>query len=210
MGANGNLVHLRPGRQFGMLTVLRRDGRIHHNAAWLCRCECGVEVRVRGDKLRAKLQRSCGGSHRKRPFLHAVAGVEHGIWRGMLERCYNKKNSAFKNYGVRGIRVCKAWRESFEQFVSDVRPRPSSNYSLDRYPDNDGNYEPNNVRWATAHEQANNTRKSILVLDGKAQVLLRDYLKRSKIERETIEKRLQNGWPLEEAILTPGTNIVRA
>lgn len=81
------------------------------------------------------------------------------IWRGMKERCYNPANASFKNYGERGIRICDRWLHSFDDFYSDMGSRPKG-YSIDRI-NNDGNYEPDNCRWADAKTQANNTRRTI-------------------------------------------------
>lgn len=74
----------------------------------------------------------------------------------MKQRCYNEKSTAYKNYGGRGIRVCDRWRDSFVAFLQDVGRRPEPHLTLERI-DNDGHYEPNNVRWAT-REQVHNTR----------------------------------------------------
>lgn len=83
---------------------------------------------------------------------------EYGPWRAMIERCENPNSSGFKTYGARGIKVCKQWRQSFTTFLSDMGPRPSKQHSIDRWPDNDGNYEPTNCRWATPSEQRLNQR----------------------------------------------------
>ncbi len=82
-------------------------------------------------------------------------------------RCYDIDSKDYKNYGGRGIIICDKWLNSFENFFADVGKAPSELHSIDRYPNNDGNYEPNNVRWATASEQAYNRRpkfqKSIIL-----------------------------------------------
>jgi hypothetical protein len=76
----------------------------------------------------------------------------------MKERCANPRHKDFGNYGGRGIVVCERWRDSFDDFCTDVGEKPTPKHSLDRYPNVNGNYEPSNVRWATAKEQAGNKR----------------------------------------------------
>lgn len=91
-----------------------------------------------------------------------VKTSEYNIWRAMRARCANPKNPDYKSYGGRGISVCERWQD-FSIFLSDMGERPSKNHSLDRI-DNDGNYEPGNVRWATIQEQASNTSRSVAVV----------------------------------------------
>jgi hypothetical protein len=77
----------------------------------------------------------------------------------MIQRCRNPENPGWKNYGGRGIKVCERWR-SFENFLADMGRKPSPLHSIDRFPNNDGNYEPGNCRWATRFEQRHNRRDS--------------------------------------------------
>jgi hypothetical protein len=88
----------------------------------------------------------------------------YSSWQAMRTRCYNSKTTHWLNYGARGIKVCEAWRNSFKNFLADMGLRPTG-MSLDRYPNNDGDYTPDNCRWATPREQLANRRKSRLRRD---------------------------------------------
>lgn len=87
---------------------------------------------------------------------------EYACWANLIQRCTNPANPGWSNYGGRGIAVCGRWRK-FALFLHDVGYRPSEKHSLDRFPDNNGNYEPGNVRWATSKQQAENRRTAVVV-----------------------------------------------
>ena len=90
----------------------------------------------------------------------SIEPAEYRAWANMKQRCNNPKDKDYKDYGGRGIKVCDRWLHNFENFLADMGKRPSPQHSIDRYPNNDGNYEPSNCRWATQIEQAQNRRKS--------------------------------------------------
>ena len=120
----------------------------------------------------------------------------------MVERCCNPSCACYERYGGRGIKVHPAWRESFQQFYDDVGPRPSAAYSLDRI-DNNGNYEPGNVRWATVTEQQNNMRSNrILDHNGKSQTVTQ-WARELGLQATTLSTRLRRGWTVERAIAQP-------
>lgn len=165
------------GQKFGRLTVIEKAGSTKHGAIkWLCKCDCGNESIVIGDELRKGKTTSCGCYAKEiaretakkhiagKNKTHGKAGtLIYKEWSEMKRRCNSPKDDNFKNYGGRGIKVCDRWQNSFEAFYEDVSKLPhfgEKGYSLDRI-NNDGNYEPNNVRWATAKQQANNRRKRI-------------------------------------------------
>jgi hypothetical protein len=122
---------------------------------------------------------------------------EHVAWTAMWDRTTNPNNNSFPRYGGRGIRVCDEWRD-FAVFYHDMGPKPTPDHSLDRYPDNDGNYEPGNVRWATDAEQTHN-RHRWLTLGGKT-ATLHEWAATIGISVNGLRGRLASGWS-EERIL---------
>lgn len=122
-------------------------------------------------------------------------------WCDMKQRCLNERHAQFKNYGGRGIRICDAWLESFDAFLRDVGVKPNG-LTLDRI-DNDGNYEPGNVRWATRAEQRSNQRGiHTIMVDGEA-LPLDIAARRLGIHRATLQTRLRLGWTVGAAISRP-------
>jgi hypothetical protein len=124
----------------------------------------------------------------------------------MIQRCENPNHRSFHRYGGRGIFVCPAWRSSFDLFIRDAGRRPSYAHSLDRI-DNDGGYEPGNVRWATRKEQSRNSSViRWLTLRGETMPLT-DWAKRLGVPGQTITTRLARGWPVERALTQPASRI---
>ena len=149
------------GQKFGRWTVLQRTEK-NAGSAWNTICECGSLGSVDGYALRAGKSISCGCytlEVLRDRAIHGRHGIpEYEIWKGMKQRCSNPKHIVYSYYGGRGIRVCEEWESDFEKFYEDVGPRPSPKHTIDRYPNNNGNYEPGNVRWATRSQQNKNRR----------------------------------------------------
>lgn len=157
------------GRRFGRLIIRTEMERYRFPSGrparqFQLRCDCGTELTARGQDLFSGHIVSCGCWQRDHPsrLRHGDArqgqkAAEYHIWRAMIQRCTDASRPGFKDYGGRGIRVCERWLNSYEAFLADVGRRPSAKHSIDRR-DNDGNYEPGNVRWATRLEQNRNRR----------------------------------------------------
>ena|SRR5208283_3388198 len=160
-------------RRFGRLTVLSVFSQTgQHGARLLCLCDCGVVKDFRVQHLLKGLTQSCGCLRRERIYKacrkhgharHGARTPEYRTYNSMIQRCQNPRTPYFKNYGGRGIRVCDRWKNSFEAFLVDMGPRPLGRngqvaaYSIERV-NNDGNYEPDNCKWATKKEQRANQR----------------------------------------------------
>lgn len=148
------------GKRFGRLIVIERSDKpgSGHQPKWKCKCDCGNEKTIFGASLRNNDSRSCGCRNGENLKTHGLSNrPEYKIWKSMIARCENPKCSRFSDYGGRGIKVCKRWRENFQNFIDDVGFRPSEKHSIERV-DVNGNYEPLNCKWATDIEQARNKR----------------------------------------------------
>ncbi len=195
------------GKRFGRLTVIGRGpdqprGRTHR-VQWHCRCDCGNECVCASTNLVQGKSRSCGCLQIDTITTHNRTGTpEHRTWIAMKSRCYTKSNIGYPYYGGRGITVCDRWLHSFENFLSDMGERPGPEYSLDRINPN-GNYRPDNCRWATRETQDNNRRANrFLTWNGKTQTIAQ-WAKETGISKGTILNRLNWGWPIEDALSWP-------
>jgi hypothetical protein len=200
------------GKVFGRLTVLHRSTQ-SGRPKWVCKCSCGTMTTVRSDHLRSGCTTSCGCLNlehsAQRGLRHGLSGTpEYNTWSAMIARCESEGNPAWSWYGGRGIKVCPRWRRSVVAFYLDVGPRPEG-HSLDRI-DNNGNYEPGNVRWATHREQMRNTsRNKLITAHGKTKTQL-DWARATGIDPALIHRRLKRGWKPGAAVNTPAAGIVRA
>ncbi len=122
-------------------------------------------------------------------------------WRNMIQRCTNPKNKGFHRYGGRGIKVCLRWRNSFEDFLSDMSECPPK-LEIERI-DNKGNYEPGNCYWGTQHEQDRNKRSNHNVMVRGVTGCFLDVATHFGIKVNTVDGRLRRGWDLERAFTTP-------
>lgn len=200
------------GQRFGRLTVCDVDKpdkwRQMH---WICLCDCGVFTTVSGGDLRTDHIRSCGCLRREvareRHFSHGHSGnrsAEYSSWLSAKERCSNPRNKRWSSYGGRGIKMCERWIHSFEAFLEDMGPRPSRNHSIDRWPDNNGNYEPGNCRWATRKEQALNRRSNSHITVRGVTKTIREWSDETGIQRGTLSYRKNAEWGEDQILRKVG------
>ena len=157
------------GKKFNRLTALffhhkvpLSKGWSGHRHYWVCRCDCGKKTIVAKSKLILGATKSCGCLNQElrdaRNHVHGYCGSRiYRIWKTMKSRCHNPKFHSYRDYGARGITICKEWSD-FRVFLSDMGKSYRDNLSIDRK-NNDGNYCKENCRWATHKQQANNRRK---------------------------------------------------
>lgn len=207
------------GQKFGRLTVVCRDIEYTDSAGasrykYKCVCDCGNYTWATPYQLKGGGIRSCGCLHKESAAKQGKANAKHGgnrrnvpykekrlysIWSGMKQRCENPNSDSYPNYGGRGIKICEEWRDfaNFQKWSLDNGY--SENLSIDRI-DYNGNYEPNNCRWATKLVQANNTRTNRFVNINGTSHTVADWARISGVKAATILARLERGWDTEDAV----------
>lgn len=203
------------GCRFGRLLVIayshsipRRPRGAHRY--WTCQCDCGRVATVLHDSLIGNNTRSCGCLRSQttaaRHYAHGQAigrgTALYRAWRSMKVRCYRKTALGYATHGARGITVCDRWLHSFTAFAEDMGPHPGYGYSLDRK-DNNGNYSPENCRWATRTEQNRNTRRNHRLFFRGEWKCLSEWAHLLHLRPGTILLRLRLGWTVERALATP-------
>lgn len=201
-------VLVQPGDKWSNWTILAeirgKDFGTGKIRLFKCRCVCGAVRTMRLSNLRFKQSKNCRKCRPGNRLTHGLYGTpEYRAWRGMRNRCLNPNEPAWKDYGGRGIKVAKRWND-FTNFLSDVGQRPGPGYTLDRFPDNDGDYKPGNVRWATHKQQANNRRNTIrLEFEGQIRSV-GEWADLLQINLVTLWVRLYKyNWSIERALTEP-------
>lgn len=209
MPSNPRFINL-TGQVFGNLTVISyigKRGPRHHY--WTCHCNCGVIREVTSSNLIRGNTRSCGCLRikisRERTTTHnAYHSPEYKVWSRMIDRCCNKNNKSFSNYGGRGIIVCEQWLgiNGFSNFINNMGNRPTSKHSIERI-DNNKNYEPNNCHWATKTEQNRNKRNNRMLTYNEITLCVTEWELKLGFPLKSIHNRLQKGWSVPDALTIP-------
>lgn len=200
------------GKQFGNWRVVgigerRRQPSGVLRVYWDCICECGTQRDVISGHLTSGLSVSCGciQSHDGVGFSFGESPAnsrEKKAWTSMINRCTSSNNPRYYRYGGRGIKVCQRWMESFENFFSDMGERPSMAHSVDRI-DNDGDYCPENCRWATRKEQQRNQERTMFVTANGLTLPMREWAERTGISIVTLQSRKYRGYTDDQIINQP-------
>lgn len=196
------------GERFGRLEVIEEVGRGRfRHVIWLCKCDCGAEIRVNGYDLRSGKQVSCGCYKRENTSLRCTT---HGMsntrvfktWAGIIQRCNNPKQTHYKNYGGRGITVCEEWK-TFEGFWEWAqRSGYTDELTIERI-DVNGNYEPSNCKWIPLSEQARNTTRNRRIIYNGENLPMVEWGERLGMTGDAISSRVDRGYTEEEAVSIP-------
>lgn len=194
------------GQRFTRLVALEKAGQNEHKRQlWLCECDCGNKLVLSSNALNRGNTRSCGclklqviGERRR---THGKSNSpEYNNWMAMKSRCCNTDNQDYALYGGRGIRVCKRWANSFENFLADMGTRPPGKNTIERV-NTDGHYTKDNCCWATQRQQTRNKRNNHRVTVGTRTQTIAEWAEETGVPCRTLWSRIVTGWPPEKAIL---------
>ncbi len=199
------------GKRYGKLVVLERgedyvspSGYVAAN--WICKCDCGKNVLVRGCNLKSGATTSCGCERILHPnrYVHGMKGSRlYSIWKGMKTRCFNENDASYPDYGGRGITLCDEWENDFLAFYTwSVNNGYNERLSIDRI-NNNGNYCPDNCRWADRETQGNNQRTNHLLTYGGETLTMSQWAKKTGIGYYKLKDRIDKlHWSTERALTT--------
>jgi hypothetical protein len=199
------------GDKIGRLTFIGDAPTKSNRRHCIFLCDCGNTTISALYDVRNGHTRSCGCYHneirRKIRLTHGATAdrkstPEYRAWKAMKGRCFDPNNISYKNYGARGVTVCDQWLNDYPAFLKEIGRRPSKNHSVDRI-NNNGNYEPGNVRWATRKEQRRNSdRIHPVTINGITKIIC-DWAAVSGVPEESISARIRHGWEYERAVFYP-------
>jgi hypothetical protein len=200
------------GNRFGKLLVIEKAESLKGHTRWLCRCDCGKECIVHGNSLKTGNTTSCGcyrTENAKRLYSSVRQNDKHlyAVWNGIKQRCRNKNNLSYKNYGGRGIKMDDEWANNYETFYNwAINAGYQPGMEIDRI-DNNGDYCESNCRFVSKEIQANNKRNvKLYIIDGVSKSLpqwCREYGQDYYLVRQRVYKL---GWTIIDALTTPNKN----
>ena len=192
------------GNRYGRFTVVSRAANNKKgNAMWNCICDCGNTRTVLAYHLKSGHSKSCGCITK----THGMFGTRlYKIWDGIKYRCHNSTSDNYNNYGARGITVCEEWRTNFQSFYDWAMSHGySEDLTIDRI-DVNGNYEPDNCRWANEITQHNNTRTNRFITYNGETHTIAEWSRIQNINYYTLVARINRyGWSIEKALTNKST-----
>jgi len=209
----GRRLVVNPGDKYGRFTIINELPKMGGRRYFLCKCDCDNVKSVRLEALTSGNIVSCGCYNRE---ISKKVNTKHGmyekrlyrIWCGIKGRCFNPNNTAYHNYGGRGITICEEWLDFKNFYDWAIKNEYKDNLTIERI-DVNGNYGPSNCTWATMTEQKQNTRKAKRIeFNGQAKTL-RQWAKHYGIHSSTLCRRLKDGWDLEKALTAPAYSLHR-
>lgn len=199
------------GMKFGRLTVIERAESKFGKTYWKCLCDCGNVTVVRKDRLKNGYTKSCGCLTIDTNSTHHMTRTKpYILWSDIKKRCFNPNHKFYKYYGGRGITMYPEWIDDFQTFYDYVSKLPhfgEKGYSLDRI-DNNGNYEPNNIRWADKKTQSRNRRTVHFIEYNGTKMPITEAAELSGINAYTLKGRLKRG-DIGERLFRPVRHISR-
>lgn len=192
--------------EYGRLKCIEYRGSLKRTTYWLFQCQCGTYKVIRSNDVKNGSSQSCGcllsETTTKNKTKHGLRYLpEYKTLMDMIARCYNPNNKHYHRYGGRGIRICQRWLNSKEDFIEDMGPKPTPKHSIDRI-DVNGDYTPENCRWATSEEQNNNRRDNHHIEYNGETKTASQWGRVFNIHPTIITGRLKLGWSIDEALNT--------
>lgn len=196
------------GKNFGYLTVLKKTNKkCATSIIWLCKCRCGNLIEVPTSRLKSGNTKSCGCLRyeklKKANTKHGLTDTRiYNIWKGIKRRCNNPKCKGYKYYGAKGIKICDRWNNNFIEFYNwALKNGYNDTLTIDRI-DNNGNYEPNNCRWATYKEQTNNMTTNHILEYNNRKLTISQWAETTGVKERTIRSRVIMGWDVKRILET--------
>lgn len=196
------------GQTIGQFTIIKFVGRDKYKSAlWECQCSCGTIKIIRVSSLKSGAIKSCG-CFKKSHLISISTNHNQGkhplysTYAQMIHRCTNPNSKNYHRYGGRGIKVCKEWLGNPEQFFKDMGPKPTPKHSIDRI-NNDGDYSPDNCRWATNKEQSNNQSTNHLITFNGETKNIQQWSEAFNLNQNTFHSRILHGWSIDRILSEP-------
>jgi len=204
------------GQRFGRLLIIKRILTItKRRLRWLCKCDCGNQKIILSDSLKSGKTKSCGCLQKE---TAKIFSTKHGLYQlniynsyhNMKQRCNNPNNHAYKDYGGRGIKVCKRWSGSrgFLNFLEDMGQPPTNKYQIDRINNNKGYYK-RNCRWVVSKNNNRNRRDNLIIEYDNKKQCMSAMAEEYNMNPHVLRDRLSSGQSIEKALLTPVRKYIK-